>query len=251
MLSLHRWYGTWANLIDRYIALSEFSRGKFVEAGLRPEKIVVKPNFVLPDPQVGSGPREYALFLGRLSEEKGLPTLLQAWTYLDPSLVLRIVGDGPLQAEIRTNVSGANLSNVYLDGRLPRKEALRLVQRAKVLIMPSTCYENFPMSIVEAYACGTPVIASRLGAMQEIVQDGCTGLHFTPRDANDLARKVEWAWAHPEEMREMGRNARAEYEAKYTADHNYKMLRDIYQQVIQGAQKSMPPHNGKLLRLAD
>jgi glycosyltransferase involved in cell wall biosynthesis len=251
MLSFHRWYGTWANLIDRYIALSEFSRAKFVEAGLPPEKIVVKPNFVLPDPGVRSGPREYALFLGRLSEEKGLPTLLQAWTCLEPSRVLRIIGDGPLQTEIRTNVSSANLSNVYLDGRLPRKEALRLLQCAKVLILPSTCYENFPMSIVEAYACGTPVIASRLGAMQEIVQDGRTGLHFTPGDANDLARKAEWAWAHPEEMREMGRNARAEYEAKYTADRNYKMLRDIYQRVIQGARKSMPPHNGKLLRVVD
>jgi len=251
MLSFHRWYGTWANLIDRYIALSEFSRDKFVEAGLASEKIVVKPNFVLPDPGVGFGPREYALFLGRLSEEKGLPTLLQAWTNLHPSFVLRIIGDGPLQTEIRNKVSNASLSNVCLDGRLPRKESLRILQGAKVLILPSTCYENCPMTIAEAYACGTPVVASRLGAMHEIVQDGRTGLHFTAGDAGDLARKVEWAWAHPDEMLEMGRNARAEYEAKYTAERNYKMLRDIYQQVIQEARKSLAPYNGKLLRVPD
>ncbi len=251
MLSFHRWYGTWANMVDRYIALSEFSRAKFVEAGLPPEKIVVKPNFVLPDPGVGSGPREYAVFLGRLSEEKGLPTLLQAWTQVHPSHTLRIIGDGPMQKEIHSKISSASLSNVRLDGRLPRKDSLSVLQGAKVLILPSTCYENFPMTIAEAYACGTPVIASRLGAMQEIVQDGRTGLHFTPGDAGDLAKKVEWAWTHPEEMREMGRNARAEYAAKYTAERNYKMLWDIYQQVIQGARKSLPPHNGKLLRVAD
>jgi glycosyltransferase involved in cell wall biosynthesis len=251
MLSFHRWYGTWANLIDRYIALSEFSRAKFVEAGLPPEKIVVKPNFVLPDPGVGSGPREYAVFLGRLSEEKGLPTLAQAWTQVHPSHGLRIIGDGPLQNEIGSEISSASLSNVCLDGRLSRKESLIALQGAKILILPSTCYENFPMTIAEAYACGTPVIASRLGAMQEIVQDGRTGLHFTPGDAGDLAKKVEWAWAHPEEMREMGRNARAEYEAKYTAERNYKMLLDIYQQVIEGARKPLPRHDRKLLRVTD
>jgi glycosyltransferase involved in cell wall biosynthesis len=251
MLSFHRWYGTWVNLVDRYIALSEFSRAKFVEAGLPPGKIVVKPNFVLPDPGVGSGPREYAVFLGRLSEEKGVRILLEAWTQVHPSRPLRIIGDGPLQNEIRSKTSSSSLSNVRLDGRLPRKESLIALQGAKILILPSTCYENFPMTIAEAYACGTPVIASRLGAMQEIVQDGATGLHFTPQDAGDLAKKVEWAWAHPEEVSEMGRNARAEYEAKYTAERNYKMLLDIYQQVIQGARKSLPPYNGELLRVAD
>jgi glycosyltransferase involved in cell wall biosynthesis len=251
MLSFHRWYGTWANLVDCYIALSEFSRAKFVEAGLSPEKIVVKPNFVMPDPGVGSRPREYAVFLGRLSEEKGLRILLEAWTQVYPSRQLRIIGDGPLQNEIRWKTSSASLSNVRLDGRLPRKGSLIALQGAKILIVPSTCYENFPMAIAEAYACGTPVIASRLGAMQEIVQDGRTGLHFAPRDAGDLAKKVEWAWAHPEEMLEMGRNARAEYEAKYTAERNYKMLLDIYQQVIQGARKSLPPYNEELLRVTD
>lgn len=233
MLSFHHWYGTWKNLVDCYITLSGFSCAKFIAAGLPPEKIVVKPNFVLPDPGVGRGSREGAVFLGRLSEEKGLRTLLQAWAQVNPSRTLRVVGDGPLRNEIRSEVSRSGLSTIHLDECLPREESLRAVQSARFLIVPSQWYEGFPMVIVEAYACGTPVIASRLGAMQEIVLDGRTGLHFTSGDADDLARKVEWAWAHPDEMREMGQTARAEYEAKYTAERNYKLLVDIYQRAVQ------------------
>ena len=238
MLSFHHWYGTWTKLVDCYIALSEFSRAKFIEAGLPIEKIVVKPNFVLPEPGVGRGLREYAVFLGRLSEEKGLQTLLQAWAQVNPSCTLRIIGDGPLLNEIRSEISRSGFSNIRLDGRLPREESLKVLQGARILILPSNCYETFSMTIAEAYACGTPVIASRLGAIQEIVHDGRTGLHFTPGDADDLARKVEWAWTHPNEMREMGQNALAEYEAKYTAERNYKMLMEVYQQAIQEARKS-------------
>ena len=232
MLSFHHWYGTWKNLVNCYIALSEFSRAKFIEAGLPPEKIVVKPNFVLPDPGVGPGSREYAVFLGRLSEEKGLRTLVQAWAHVNRNCPLRVIGEGPLLNEIRSEISRSALSHVRLDGRLSRQESLTALQGARIFILPSNCYENFPMTIAEAYACGTPVLASRLGAMQEIVRGGCTGLHFTPGDAEDLAKKVEWAWAHPEEMRAMGRNARTEYELKYSAERNYNLLLAIYHQAI-------------------
>jgi len=232
MLSFHHWYGTWKNLVNCYIALSEFSRAKFIEAGLPPEKIVMKPNFVLPDPGFGPGSREYAVFLGRLSEEKGLRTLLQAWAHVNRNCPLRVIGEGPLLNEIRSEISRSALSHVRLDGRLSRQESLMALQGARIFILPSNCYENFPMTIAEAYACGTPVLASRLGAMQEIVRGGCTGLHFTPGDAEDLAKKVEWAWAHPEEMRAMGRNARTEYELKYSAERNYNLLLAIYHQAI-------------------
>jgi glycosyltransferase involved in cell wall biosynthesis len=251
MLSFHHWYGTWTKLVDCYITLSEFSHAKFIEAGLPAEKIVVKPNFVLPDPGVGTQSRDYAVFVGRLSEEKGLRTLVQAWGRVNPKYLLRVIGDGPLLNEIRSRISRSGCSNFRLDGRLPREESLKVLQGAKVLILPSNCYENFPMTIAEAYACGAPVIASRLGAMQEIVYDGRNGLHFTPGDADDLARKVEWAWAHPDEMREMGRNARAEYEAKYTAERNYKMLIDVYQQAIQEARRPLTSYDRKAFHVAD
>jgi glycosyltransferase involved in cell wall biosynthesis len=239
MLSFHHWYGTWNKLVDRYIALSEFSRAKFVEAGLPAEKIVVKPNFVCTGPAASAESRDYAAFVGRLSEEKGLRTLLQAWSRVDPKCVLRVIGDGPLFNDLQSEIRRLGLCNVHLDGRLPREESLEVMQKAKVLILPSNCYENFPMTIVEAYACGTPVIASRLGAMAEIVDDGRTGLHFTAGDVDDLARRVEWAWAHPKEMRDMGRNARTEYEAKYTAERNYKILLDVYRQVMQEARQPL------------
>ena len=243
MLSFHDWYGTWTKLVDCYIALSEFSRAKFITAGLPAAKIVVKPNFVLPDPGVGAQSRDYAVFVGRLSEEKGLPTLVQAWRRVNPKCVLRIIGAGPLLNDLRSEISRSGLSNVSPEGRLPRDESLKVVQGARVLIVPSYCYENFPMTIVEAYACGTPVIASRLGAMQEIVENGRTGLHFTAGDPDDLARKLEWAWSHPDELREMGRNARAEYEAKYTAERNYKMLIEVYDQVIQKERRPLTHHD--------
>jgi len=109
---------------------------------------------------------------------------------------------------------------------------MAILKGAWCLIFTSEWYENFPVTIVEAFACGVPVICSRLGAMEELVADGRTGLHFTPGDPEDLARKVEWAWTHPEEMAAMGRAARTEYEAKYTADRNYQMLMEIYQKVL-------------------
>jgi glycosyltransferase involved in cell wall biosynthesis len=248
MLDFHHWYGTWTNLVDCYIALSEFSRAKFISAGLPAAKIVVKPNFVLPDPGVGAQSRDFAVYVGRLSEEKGLRTLIQAWGRLNAKYPLRVIGDGPLFNDLQSEISRSGFSNVRLDGHLPREEALKVVQGARILIVPSNCYENFGMAIVEAYACCTPVIASRLGAMQEIVEDGRTGLHFTPGDPDDLARKVEWAWSHPDEMREMGGRARAEYEAKYTAERNYTMLMEAYRQAMH---KPLTSDEHKALCVAD
>jgi glycosyltransferase involved in cell wall biosynthesis len=247
MLSFHHRYGTWSKLVDCYIALSGFSRAKFIQADLPAAKIVVKPNFVLPDPGVSAQPRDYAAFVGRLSEEKGLRTLLHAWGQVNPKYPLRVIGDGPLRNDLQSEISRSGLSNVRLDGHLPRGKSLKIMQGARVLILPSNCYENFPMTIAEAYACGTPVIASRLGAMQEIVHDGRTGLHFTPGDADDLAQKVEWAWAHPDDMHRMGRNARAAFEAKYTAEKNYATLRAIYESVI-NKRKAMSEDYSSLLQ---
>jgi glycosyltransferase involved in cell wall biosynthesis len=239
MQSFHQWYGTWDHLIDCYIALSEFSRAKFIQGGLPAQKLVVKPNFVLPDPGVGVEARDSAVFVGRLSEEKGPRTLLQAWAQVNTKFELRVIGDGPLHDELRLEIGRLGLSNVQMEGRLSRDESLKAIGRARFLILPSNCYENFPMTIAEAFASGTPVIASRLGAMREIVDDGRTGLHFIPGDATDLAAKIEWAWAHADEMRIMGRNARAEYEGKYTADRNYKMLIEIYQRAIEQGQRTL------------
>jgi glycosyltransferase involved in cell wall biosynthesis len=117
-------------------------------------------------------------------------------------------------------------------GRLPRRELLEAIRGSRFLVVPSIWYEGFPMVIAEAFACGVPPIVSRLGGMREVVQDGNTGLHFTPGDTEDLARKIAWAWSEPGALEEMGRAARGEYEARYTAERNYELLVDIYQQAM-------------------
>jgi glycosyltransferase involved in cell wall biosynthesis len=232
MLATHRRRGTWTTAIDCYITLSEFSRKQFLRGGLPAEKLFVKPNFVHPDPGVCADKGDYTLFVGRLSPEKRVSTILNAWTQLESRIPLFIVGGGPEAVRLEKTAALSNLTHVHFQGYLPRDQGLDFMRRARFLIFSSEWYENFPVTIAEAFACGVPVICSRMGAMQEIVEDGRTGLHFTAGDAQDLAAKVEWAWNHPEEMQEMGKQARREYENKYTAEKNYPLLMEIYQHAI-------------------
>ncbi len=224
-LAVHRRRGTWS-AIDYYIALR---RG-----GFPAEKLFVKPNFVHPDPGMSADKGDYALFVGRLSPEKRVSTILNAWAQLKSPVELFIIGGGPEAPHLEKEAARQNLSNVHFQGHLPRDKALIFMQRARFLIFSSEWYENFPVTIAEAFACGVPVICSRMGAMEEIIEDGRTGLHFTTGRAEDLAAKVEWAWNHPERIQEMGRAARQEYENKYTAEKNYPMLMEIYRRAVAG-----------------
>jgi glycosyltransferase involved in cell wall biosynthesis len=233
MLATHRRRGTWAG-IDYYIALSQFSRNQFLRGGFPAEKLFVKPNFVHPDPGVCTDKGDYALFIGRLSPEKRVSTILAAWRQLDTRIQLFIIGGGPEAAQLQEEAARQGLTHVHFQGHLPRGQALTFMGGARFLIFSSEWYENFPVTIAEAFACGVPVICSRMGAMQEIVEDGRTGLHFVPGHAEDLAAKVEWAWNHPERMQEMGKEARQEYENKYTAEKNYPMLIEIYRHAVAG-----------------
>jgi glycosyltransferase involved in cell wall biosynthesis len=240
MLATHRLLGTWRDSIDAYIALTAFSRKKFIAAGFTPAKIFVKPNFIDPDPGHRALVGDYAVFTGRLSEEKGVMTLLRAWERLPVRCPLQIIGDGPEWPQLEAFARERNIRGVTFRGRLAREETLAAVKGARFVIVPSVYYEGFPMVIVEAMACGVPILGSRLGAMEEIVADGVTGLHFSPGDADDLMRKVEWAWQHPSEMHEMGRAARREYENHYTADRNYSLLMQIYERTLNRTIGSVP-----------
>jgi len=232
MLAAHRRLGTWRESIDRYIALTAFSRQKFISAGFPPHKIMVKPNFVGQDPGPRAQTRDFAILIGRLTPEKGVATLLDAWERLAGRCALEIVGDGPERPALEARLRQRNISGVTFRGSLPRREVMALLKSARALIAPSTWYEGFPMVIAEAFACGTPVICSRLGALQEIIADRVTGLHFTPGDPDDLARTVSWAWDSPDALAAMGRAARREYEQRYTAEANYALLIDIYHQAL-------------------
>jgi glycosyltransferase involved in cell wall biosynthesis len=136
---------------------------KFIEGGLPAEKIVVKPNFVYPDPGVGLGSGGYALYVGRLSEEKGVDTLLEAWEQLSVKIPLKIVGDGPLASQVAEFTK--RLPQVEWLGRRGIAEVHALMGESKFLIFPSKWYETFGRVAVEAFAKGTPVIASKIGAM--------------------------------------------------------------------------------------
>lgn len=241
MLKVHRARGTWTKAVDGYIALTEFSRQKFIEGGLPANRIHVKPNIVACDPGESDGRGQYALFVGRLSPEKGVSTLLAAWKQLTVSLPLMIVGDGPLRQGLEAEAERNGLRHVTFRGHVNNNDTREAMKHAAFLILPSLWYEGFPMVIAESLACGTPVLGSRLGSTEELIDDGRTGLHFTAGDASDLARKVEWAWSHPSELAAMGHEARRVYQTLYTPEKNYLQLMDIYEWLLSGSSHSTKP----------
>jgi glycosyltransferase involved in cell wall biosynthesis len=251
MVGVHRSLRTWTGMVNCYVALTEFARKKMIEGGLPADRIRVKPNFVLPDPgskwsrtkEAASQekPGDYALFVGRLVQAKGVLSLLKAWEKMPAQIQLKIAGDGPCREQLESTLKqGMHPSVTYL-GRLSRPDTLNTMKGARFLVFPSEWYEGFPVTIAEAFACGIPVIGSRLGSMQEIIDDGRTGLHFEAGNPDDLAAKVQWAWAHPEEMNAMGRAARQEFENKYTAAKNIEMLEEIYDFAMTGRKNTLQP----------
>ena len=234
MQTMHRSLGTWRRKVDLYFAPSEFARQKHLEAGFAAEQVAVKPNFIHPDPGPGSGRGGYAIFVGRLSPEKGIETLLDAWRRLAQRggrpLPLKIVGDGPLTPQCAA--AAVEHAELELLGRRSPSEVLQLVGEARCLVMPSLWYETFGRTIIEAFAKGTPAIAARLGAMAELIEHGRTGRLFQPGDAGDLAAQVVWLLDHPNEESALRAACRSEYEQRYTAQPNYLMLREIYRQAL-------------------
>jgi glycosyltransferase involved in cell wall biosynthesis len=226
MLACHTAAGTWRDKVDRYIALSEFARARFIADGWPARKLAVKPNFLGSDPGRGGAREDFALFVGRLSPEKGVATLREAIRRTSACPPVKIAGDGPLMP-----VSPDDPRVEWL-GHQPRDRVLQLMRTAAFGIVPSESYETSPLTVIEAFATGLPVIATRLGTMAEMVTDGVTGLLYAFGDPSDLARKIEWAAAHPAAMAAMAANARREFEAKYTADRSYARLVDIYNEAI-------------------
>lgn len=229
MVAYHRRKNTWNHKVDKFIALTHFSKSKFVASGFSARKIAVKPNFYYESSTLPltKEKRKGALFVGRLSREKGILTLLQAWEKLD--ILLKIAGEGPMMNYIKKY----RLPNISALGSVSREEVSILMSNAAFLVMPSECYENFPLVLVEAFANGLPVVVPRLGSMAEIVENGITGIHFIPGSPISLAEKAQWMFNYPEECQRMGENARKVYEEKYTPENNYHQLIRIYEDVIE------------------
>ena len=236
MLTTHRLAGTWRRMVNVYIALSDFARAKFVEGGLPAGKIAVKPNFVDPDPGPGAGTGDFAMFAGRLTPEKGVRTLLEAWSRMSPRIPLKIVGDGPLAGEVAS--AAQTIPGVEWAGFQNHEQILAWMKQAAFLVVPSTWYEGFPMTVAEALACGLPVLASNIGSLGELIQPGRTGFLFRPGDAQDLALHAGRLIADNHTRTSMRREARSEYETRYTAAANYDMLLSIYQRALSGVECS-------------
>ena len=230
MLGLHRLRGTWTRAVDRYFALTQFSRQQFIDAGFPADRVAVKPNFIDPDPGIGTGGGRYAVFVGRLSPEKGIGTLLAAWREMQETIELRIVGDGPLAADVRA--AAEQDPRIKWWGHVAAERVLEVVGEATALIVPSICFEGFPRTIVEAFAKATPVIASRIGSMIELIDDGDTGFHFEPGDAQQLRDRVVTMFGDRDRARRMRHAARRRYEDHYTASRNYELLMDIYDRAL-------------------
>ncbi len=230
MLALHRAIGTYSRDIDRYILLTRFNRSKAVKGGIPEDRLVVKPNFLPDPPPPGRGGGGYVVFVGRLTEGKGSETLVAAWSRL-PSVKLKIVGDGILRDKLEAAARREGL-NIEFMGMQSRDVVLDAVSNAEFLILPSEWYEGFPMVIAESYACGTPVLASNIGSMDELVEEGVTGRKFTARDPESLANGVRRMLAEPEQLCDMRANARAFFDSHLTEEQNYQQLRSIYTDVL-------------------
>ncbi len=233
MLAVHDAAGTYRDAVDAYVALTPFARDRFVLGGLPADRVFVKPNFLMKDPGPGAGEGGYALFVGRLTEEKGVEVLLEAWRHLKTSIRLEIAGDGPLADRVRAAADADD--RIRWHGRLDAAEIHRLMRSAAVLVFPSTWYEGMPITLIEALACGTPVIASDRGAMADMVQHGKTGYHTEPGSSAALASTIDHAFGAAGGLASLRSNARDAFASRYTADRNYTQLLQIYETAAERA----------------
>lgn len=246
MITKNRKLDTWNRHVDLFIALSRFCRDMFVRGGLLNDRIVIKPNFIK-DPLNGTvtkvqpnmpGLHADVVFVGRLSREKGIHTLIEAWLGIeDKSVGLRIIGDGPLRGELEGASSGMNVNFV---GHLRPDEVEREIAAAALLVLPSEWYETFGRVVVEAYACGRPVLVSRTGGLTELVEDGVTGLLFEPGNAGELREKITAMLSDRERLEDMGWNARRLYLERYTSEKNHELLMQYYGQAIENQKGCLP-----------
>jgi len=233
MLKLHQYLDTFRKRIDAYVCLTKSQRKIFSEAGFDENKLFVKPNYV---EDISGGNEtikgDYAVFIGRLGEEKGVKTLIEAWRSLK-EVPLKVIGDGPDGDKSKKMVHDFGIKNIEFLGFRPHSYCMSLLDGARFLVMPSIWYETFGLTIIEAFSHEKPVITSNLGAMADLVADHKTGLLLKPGNPDDLRDMVRLLWENPGECIRMGKNARREYEEKYTPEKNFEMLMAIYKWVIE------------------
>ncbi|NNE69745.1 MAG: glycosyltransferase [Rhodothermales bacterium] len=231
---LHHAIGTWSRHVGAFLTLDEHGRELFVRAGLPPEKLHVKPNFLDPFPEAGPGDGEFALFVGRVAPGKGVETLIRAWA-LDTSLpLLKVVGDGPLMETVREMAAG--LAHVEFLGRRDPTEVETLMGRAAVQIVPSEFQEPFGRVALEAMGTGTPVLSTQAGALRNVVQPGVNGQHFEAGNPADLLVRFR---ALSQEAGSLRPGTRENALSRFSGEANLEMLLTAYRAA--GAKDSGAP----------
>lgn len=228
----HRKLGTFKNKVDLYISPSVFLKNKMIESGLHEDKIEVvshciDTDFLAPVLDYDT----YGIYMGRLSKEKGVLTLVKAFQRI-PDLRLKIVGEGPLHDEVDNFVMMNKLKNVELLGFIKGEERFEILKKALFTVIPSVCYENFPWVILESFALGVPVIASRIGGIFDLIDEMKNGILFNPDDVEDLTKKISILASDPRLMLSMRHNARQRAEEEYSLAAGYKRRMEIYGQLV-------------------
>lgn len=227
--SFHRWKNTFNEKVDMYITATEFTRSKYVREGIIADKIAIKPNVYYPIEKFLKPKGEFVLYVGRLSREKGVERLLDAWEDIG-NIPLKLMGEGPLEAQLKSKVEQKGLKQIEFLGRLNDQQYIDYMQRAKFLIVPSLCYENFPRIVVEAFAFGLPVLASRLGSLVEIIDDGNTGCLFDPNNMEDFRDKIKIMWGRDDQG--LSEKVLKIFNEHFSPKVNIEKLISIYNQAI-------------------
>ncbi|HHT9109543.1 MAG TPA: glycosyltransferase family 4 protein [Candidatus Brocadiaceae bacterium] len=220
--------------IGRFIMVSKFVLTKHLQ--YRPQiqnKAIQVSNFVNVEEYTPNySPGNYYLYVGRISKEKGILTLLKAWKHL-ANIALKIVGDGDYKDQIIRYIKENNINNVELVGYLTGKQLFEIVRNSKYMIAPSECFETFGLNIIEGFACGKPSIASKIGAIPELVQDGINGFLFESGNVDSLVKTIKLAEDTPgEKYLEMAISARNLVENNFNKEIYYKRLMGVYQEAI-------------------
>jgi glycosyltransferase involved in cell wall biosynthesis len=227
-LMLHRMLGSFDG-ISLFCAVSQFLRDKHIEGGMDPHRIVVKPNFSWPTDQANT--QDYFLYMGRLAPEKGVATLMAAWPGIDARLL--VAGDGPEGRRLAADAP----PRVEFLGTVDHQRALDLLRGARALLVPSLWYEGAPRTILEAYAAGVPVLASRLGALQEIVEDSASGLLLPPSHPAAWREAVRKMLLDASLSSRLAKGAREQWRQVYAPDRALQNLEAVYHRAMKSVRR--------------
>lgn len=232
MTAWNKWNKRLEKLVDKVIVLTEFAKQKILTSSLQfsPDQLVVKPNSVDDSPVLTAAARQhYYVFVGRLSKEKGIETIMQAAS--QSTVPIMIIGDGPLKGLVEERAN--KHAHLQCLGKQPHSQVMQYIQESYGLILPSTCYEGLPTTVLEAFAAGTPVIASDLDNLNTIITNHQNGLSFRTGDGTHLKECLLSLDQTPKKRAELGRQARLTYKQYYTHEQNYQQLFQLYESLLQ------------------